>query len=192
MNAKGGFTLVELMVSLTVFSIVMTISTGTLLVLIDLNSKAQALYSATTNLSFALDSMTREMRTGYRYHCAATISSGLPLPPNTANCSNGAFVAFTREEDAVRMGYRLNTETHAIEQKVSNGNWVAITASDVYVDTFQITVANSGTLTDGTGTDRQAQPSVDVLVEGHVNNGLDTETDFLIQTHILQRRLDII
>ena len=41
---KKGFTLIELMVSLTVFSIVMVVSIGTLLIMIDSNAKAQALY----------------------------------------------------------------------------------------------------------------------------------------------------
>ena len=90
-----GFTLVELMVSLTIFSIVMMVSTGTLLVLIDVNAKAQALYSATSNLSFALDSMTREMRTGYHYYCDdSNGQTGEELPPTipggdpTRDCAN--------------------------------------------------------------------------------------------------------
>ncbi|HEU4677299.1 MAG TPA: type II secretion system protein [Candidatus Paceibacterota bacterium] len=189
---EKGFTLVELMVSLTVFSIVMTISVGTLLVLIDLNSKAQAVYSATTNLSFALDSMTREIRTGYRYYCKE--SSGNPeeaLPDSTVtnDCDAGDFVSFIREEDDVRMGYRLDEATHAIEQKESSGNWVPITADDVSVDEFSVTVDNSTTYSPGND---EEQPTADIVVKGHVNNGLDTDTDFYIQTHIVQRRLDII
>jgi len=190
-----GFSLVELMVSLTIFSIVMTVSTGTLLVLIDMNAKAQALYSATTNLSFALDSMTRQVRTGYRYYCDMSSQSSSEALPNlnvTDDCDEGNFLKFVREEDGVRMGYRLNTASRSIEQKEESGNWVSITADDVVIDTFEVTVKHPATLTGGSGPDRLLQPTVEIIVKGHVNNGLDTDTDFNIQSRILQRRLDII
>jgi prepilin-type N-terminal cleavage/methylation domain-containing protein len=187
-NAHSGFTLVELMVSLTIFSIVMTISTGTLLVLIDLNAKAQALYSATTNLSFALDSMTREMRTGYHYYCSASYSGTLSdIENDNRDCIGGEFIAFMREEDSTQMAYRLNGS--ALEVNDGSG-WMAITAEEVFVDVFSVTVNNSDSYENGGGD--QSQPTVDIVVRGYVNNGLDEATDFNIQTHVVQRRLDII
>ena len=196
---SGGFTLVELMVSLTVFSIVMTISVGTLLVLIDMNAKAQALYSATTNLSFALDSMTREIRTGYRYYCdtVATDPDNTSLPDigSVRPCTGENFISFIPEEGdgTERMGYRFNQAEGSIEQKAEGAtSWVPITADEVVVSSFEVVVKNPETLIYGIGTGRLIQPSVDVAVQGYVNNGLDSKTDFNIQTHILQRRLDII
>ncbi len=75
-NGSAGFTLIELMVSLTLFSITMLISVGTLLILIDINAKAQAMYSSTTNLAFMLDNMTREIRMGYAYNCSTVSTTG--------------------------------------------------------------------------------------------------------------------
>ncbi len=66
-----GFTLIEMIVSLAIFSLVVTMSIGSLLVLISGNQKLQGEQSVMTNLSFAIDSMTREIRTGYSYICAA-------------------------------------------------------------------------------------------------------------------------
>lgn len=199
LSKARGFSLIELMVALTLFSIVMTISIGTLLVLIDLNAKAQAVYSASTNLSFALDSIAREVRTGYQYHCANSVSAGEALPdPLTngfADCSTPGknFLTFTREVDGVRMGYRLNETEGTIEQKEDpdgsgpeeGTNWTPITADEVFIDSFQIIVDNTN-VTDNN------QPSVDMMVYGYVNNGLATSTDFYVQTHIVQRRLDIL
>ncbi len=185
-----GFTLVELMVSLTIFSIVMLISTGTLLIMIDVNAKAQALYSSTTNLSFALDNMTREIRTGYQYHCttSGTQTVSDPLASGAIDCSSGGdTMAFNRDKDTVRMGYRWNTTSKAIEQKIASGNWMQITSRDVIIDTFEIVVNNSDTIAKNGDTD---QPTVDIRVVGHVNNGLDTDTDFNIQTRIVERRFD--
>lgn len=186
----AGFTLVELMVSLTIFSIVMLISTGTLLVLINVNAKAQALYSSTTNLSFALDSMTREMRTGYYYYCSS--GGDLPNPDVKGNCttSTNALIAFMRDKDAWQVGYRFNNGR--IEQRINNPtsstgdiSWTPITSQDVTIETFSVAVANSASMTE------EKQPTIDIHVTGKVTNGLDTDTKFNIQTHIVERKLDI-
>jgi len=91
-----GFTLVEVLVSMSLFTIVVTMSMGTLLVLIDANAKQQNIQTAMTNLSFALDSMTREIRTGYSYQCggALTRDNSAVIP---RDCSAGdTTFAFTR------------------------------------------------------------------------------------------------
>ena len=68
-NQKAGFTLIEMIVSLGVFSGVITIAIGALLMLVAANDQLQGEQSVMTNLSFALDSMTREIRTGTDYYC---------------------------------------------------------------------------------------------------------------------------
>jgi prepilin-type N-terminal cleavage/methylation domain-containing protein len=70
-NPQSGFTLVEMIVSLAVFSVVITMSVGALLMLVASNSQLQKEQSVMTNLSFAIDSMTREIRTGTLYYCDA-------------------------------------------------------------------------------------------------------------------------
>lgn len=81
-----GFTLVEMIVSLALFSIVITISVGALLVLIGTNEQLQGEQTVMTNLSFALDSMTREIRTGTEYFCFRTQNQN--GPNNFVNLSN--------------------------------------------------------------------------------------------------------
>jgi prepilin-type N-terminal cleavage/methylation domain-containing protein len=66
---QSGFTLIEMIVSLALFSVVVTTSVGALLALISTNQQLQVEQSIMTNLSFALDSMTREIRTGTAYFC---------------------------------------------------------------------------------------------------------------------------
>ncbi|KXJ99089.1 MAG: hypothetical protein UZ19_OD1000511 [Parcubacteria bacterium OLB19] len=69
-NHNQGFSLIEMIVALGIFSIVVTTAVGSLIVVISNNQKLQAEQSAMTNLAFALDSMTREIRMGYAYVCA--------------------------------------------------------------------------------------------------------------------------
>lgn len=70
-SLQSGFSLVEMIVSLALFSIVVVIAIGALLALIATNKQLQGEQSVMTNLSFALDSMTREIRTGTHYFCDA-------------------------------------------------------------------------------------------------------------------------
>lgn len=69
-NSNRGFTLVELIVSLGLFAFVMSISTGAYLIMIASNRQAQAVATGINNLSYALDAMTRNIRTGYNYACS--------------------------------------------------------------------------------------------------------------------------
>ncbi len=62
-----GFTLVEVLVSMSIFAVVVTMAVGTLIVLMDANAKAQAVQSVINNTSFVLDGMVRDNRTGFYY-----------------------------------------------------------------------------------------------------------------------------
>ena len=187
-NSQTGFTLIELMVSLTVFSIVMVISVGTLLTLIDANAKAQALYMATTNLSFALDAITRDIRTGHLYHCYNRGETEPSTGYNAQNCINGGnSLAFTRDWDSTMVRYRLSAGGR-IQQNVGNsGSWEDMTSDKVVIDRFEFVVKNTDELPGN-----KKQPTIDVVVSGYVDNGLETTTDFNLQTHIVARRLDIL
>ncbi len=173
------------MVSLTIFAIVMVISIGTLLVLIDANAKAQALYQSMTNLSFAVDSMTRNIRTANTYYCGA-LPSQLPGDTQTQDCpGGGSAIAFTRERDNDRWGYRFSN--NRIEQKIESGPWIPLTSEDVYIESFTIIIDDTAGYYSGSDDE---QPRISMLIKGHVENGLDTETDFLLQTNVTQRILN--
>jgi prepilin-type N-terminal cleavage/methylation domain-containing protein len=85
-----GFTLIELIVALGVFSVVVTTAVGSVLSLINNNQKLQAEQNIMSQLSFALDTMAREMRSGYNYYCTQDNSgseqgSGSVLKDGTSN-----------------------------------------------------------------------------------------------------------
>lgn len=178
------------MVSLTIFSIVMTTSIGSLLVIIDANGKAQALYSAMTNVSFAVDSLTRNIRMGYAYYCdgLGTVGDNPDmLPTGNKDCASGATgIAFTREKDNRRVGYRYNATDDSIEQKEGNGNWLRLTSNDVVIDRFELQTNN----TNGVADNDVIQPQIRVIIEGRVNNGLDTDTPFSLQSHVTERTIN--
>jgi len=198
-NTQGGFSLVELMVSLTIFAIVMTVSIGTLLVMIDANSKAQSLYSVMTNLSFAVDNITRNIRTGNEHYCDPSVSAtgnGNALPggsPGGLDCAEGHAIAFspgTYSGGVERIGYRY-IDGKSIEQKqdmtAAPGSWINITGDEVTITAFDVVVANTDTYWGGGDME---QPEISLFIKGYVNNGLDTNTDFSLQTKVVRRILD--
>src|SRR3990167_9012172 len=74
---KKGFTLIELMVAISIFIVVMTISMGSILNVFDANRKSRSLKTVLNNLNLAVESMSKEMRFGKNYHCG---SGTLPVP----------------------------------------------------------------------------------------------------------------
>ncbi len=97
MNTRG-FTLVEMIVSLAIFSVVAVIAIGALLKVIDANKKAQSIQSSVTNLNFALESMSRDIRTGTDIECSTSIPGQMPgslgLTPSACAIGQGRFIAF--------------------------------------------------------------------------------------------------
>ncbi|MDE1975434.1 MAG: type II secretion system protein [Patescibacteria group bacterium] len=94
-SSKRGFTLVEMIVSLMIFSIVAVVALAAMVKIIDANRKAQTIQDAVTNISYALDSMSRELRTGSNYYCIADATAsvgGSAFYSNmstTNNCAGG-------------------------------------------------------------------------------------------------------
>lgn len=103
-KSEMGFTLIEMIVSLALFSVVVTISVGALLSIISANEQLQEEKSVLTNLSFAIDSMTREIRTGEHYYCGnrndkstTYMNDGTTL--NMFNDSNNLDTIFSPADD---------------------------------------------------------------------------------------------
>ena len=88
LTGERGFTLIEMIVSLGVFSVVVTTAVSAMLVLISTNQQLQSEQSVMTNLAFALDTMTREIRTGYYYYCDSEANYSSSGPNNIFNNSN--------------------------------------------------------------------------------------------------------
>ncbi|MFA6554628.1 MAG: type II secretion system protein [Candidatus Paceibacterota bacterium] len=71
---KRGFTLLEMVVSLGLFSFVAVIAVGSLVRITGLNRQAQAMQSVMNNVNYTLESISREMRYGTNYHCSTETS----------------------------------------------------------------------------------------------------------------------
>ena len=213
-HSQFGFTLVEMIVSLAVFSIVLTVSVGALLVLVATNQQLQAEQSVMTNLSFALDSMTREIRTGSGYYCeshpntngpGAIFSSGSDLDDllgdSVNDCPNGYQgnkryhgISIIEGGDSIsdtadRILYFYDTEEKKIFRKIGNGNVESIVSSGIVIEECEFVVTGTKPLSD-TGGNRTDQPVVTVFIKA-TEKGAATNKPYYLQTTITQRTLDV-
>ena len=81
--SRSAFTLVELLVAIALFSILIAIATGGFVNTLRTQREAAAMMAAQSNVSIALEQMTREIRTGYLF-CNDADVNGNPV----AACSN--------------------------------------------------------------------------------------------------------
>lgn len=180
---QKGFTLIEMIVSVGIFSVVMLVGITALLSVIDLNKKNQSLKVAVNNINLAMENMSRDIRTGTDYHCGTTGDITLPL-----DCSSGedlmAFEGVSGDDStfADQIVYRLNNGNI---QRSSNGgeDFLNITASDINITNlmFYVQGAEFG---DG------LQPRVVIIVSGSAGSG-GAAFDFNLQTTVSQRNLDL-
>lgn len=159
------------------------------MVLIDANSRAQNTQSVMVNVSYALDSMTREIRTGSDFFCGA--SDSLPTSGSTSqDCSSGATAfsfneggqSLTKSASSRRVGFRL--ASGVMERRLGNGDWTAVTSPDINLSELRF-VASGTTRLDGEA------PTVTVYLKGIAGAGDDLDAEFDIQTTVVQQLLDI-
>lgn len=184
-----GFTLIEMMVAVSIFSIVMLIGIGSLLSLVQTNKRAQAINSVMNNVSAAVESMTRTMRVGTTYHCA-TLYNDLSNLTVRQDCSGvgGVLLAFEkasgdRTNPNDQVVYRLNNKQ--LQRSLDSGvTWVALTSPDVSIDSFNFYVIGALGYPDAT------QPRILMRIKGsaQVPGGA---TSFTVQSSVVQRLLDI-
>ena len=193
-NKKSGFTLIEVMVSVTLFAIVMTMSLGAILSIIDGNKKAQAINSVANNLNFAVESMVRDIKTGYAYNCTGAI----PVPETSSNldsnnsCGNlqdniSLVSTITGQKRGVKYFLKKDDGKGRIYKVTSDNNTIEypVTSPEVDVQTLNFKVNNPPS------NDYSGQPSVFLIIKGTANVNPNEVSDFSIQTLISQRNLNL-
>lgn len=219
-SAQHGFTLVEMIVSLALFSVVVTISVGALLMLIASNEQLQDEQSVMTNLSFAIDSMTRELRTGTFYYCDSSANntgnnifnpgtnvhdgpSG--LGEDTADCStgrpsgpNGTFhgVSFQEAGDSIttnanqRILYYHERGSGRLFRRVGNQPPLPLTSTSSILITDVEFFVTGSKPLQEGSPDHLDQASVTIFIEAR-EAGNPAARPYQIQTTVTQRTLDL-
>jgi prepilin-type N-terminal cleavage/methylation domain-containing protein len=178
---KRGFSLIEIMVSLSVFIIVVTLVSSSIFYVINANSKSQNRKIAIDNVNFFLESMAKSIKFGSVYHCGG---GDITVP---ANCSSGSNTFSFLDYTGARITYH-NTTANTLT-KVVNGTSVPLNdTNDIRIENMTFRVFGASTY----GTD-YLQPQVIITIRGRVTGGnkSSTGTTFIVQTTVSQRKLDI-
>jgi prepilin-type N-terminal cleavage/methylation domain-containing protein len=186
-HTKGnkGFSLVELLIAIGIFVVVMTISLGSVVSILDAGRKSKSLKAVMTNLNFALEVMSREIKFGKNYYCGVDTTN-----PHTAtqDCTGsslapGTAITFTTS-GGVDTIYRLNGTQ--IEKSTDYGaSYMAITAPDVFVQDLKFYVFGTTVYPD------TAQPRVLLYMRGYAGTKSTSQSKFYLQTVMSQRAPDL-
>ena len=191
-NSERGFTLIEMMVAFAIFAVIMVVAVGSLLSLIKANYKAQTTKTVVNNLHFALENMSRNIRTGTGYHCGG--AGDLTTARDCTSTAENQFVFRSRDGSYVmyrlQSGAILRSKSTDIGVLTSSANFIPITAPEVQVDTLSFYVDGADRANEP-GNGNKEQPRVFILVKGSMLGKNKVPTRFDIQTLVSQRLLDI-
>jgi prepilin-type N-terminal cleavage/methylation domain-containing protein len=167
---QKGFTLIELIVAVAIFTIVMMVSMGAVFSIVNANRKSQSMNVVINNLNFAFESMIRDLRTGSDYEV------------------NGGVLTFI-DRDSRRVSYqRIPGEngTGVILKDYIETNEFAegeITDPEVRIDDLSFDLVGEGP--DG------SQLLLRIHLQGTTGNPANnTASSFNIQTLVSPRELD--
>lgn len=186
---QKGFTLVELMVSLSLFAIVMVVAIGSMLSIVDGNRKTQSLQVAMNNLNYSLENMNRYIQTGANYSSAGGSTC-------TAGSLNGSdkltfkkqFKGDVAYKDVI---YERNLHTNGnggISISIDGSVDEFITAPEIDITDLCFAVVGSGF--PGETTEDDLQPAVIISIRGTAESKEKLKSKFQIHSSAVQRDVE--
>jgi prepilin-type N-terminal cleavage/methylation domain-containing protein len=171
LHTHSGFTLIEVMVSVSIFTIIITMGIGSLLTVHRTLQKTRADQQVLDSTSYILDTMTRRLRTGYDYK---SVSQSEISFQEQDEGTGSRLIKFYTDTDPISLDNHLY-----IDQA---GAISDITPNNLKIDNFLITL--TGTIP---GPD-DGQPMVQISLAATMKN--KQESKVYVQTAVSQRLLD--
>jgi len=182
-----------MLVSVALFATIAVMALGALLSLSVADRRAEAMKSAMDNLTFALDSMSRAIRTGSTYHCGST-----GVYTTTQDCPTGSNFLTLATANGSRVYYQLDTAQDAtshcgqttlpygcIERSTDGSTWFPITSPDLVLSSTGFLFYSTGAAVAG------VQPVVLITTSGVVQITGAQQQTFRMQTAVTQRIYDL-
>lgn len=184
-NSQAGFTLVEMITAVAIFALVMVVAMGSLLNVLGANKQSQAIQTAVNNLNLAMEMMSREIRTGYNYHCGECSGS---FCSDTQDCVSGdnsiAFEPYNGNLSLYNDQVIFKLSDNQIFKSEDGGNsFLPLTSRELYLEDLTFIVVGSDAYD-------EIHPKVLITTSGYVVSGSQTKTYFNLQTTVSQRLID--
>jgi prepilin-type N-terminal cleavage/methylation domain-containing protein len=188
-SSSRGFSLVEMIVSVGIFAVVMLVATSAYFTLIALDRRARATNQVVNNLSFAMDSMVRGIRTGTGYQCRNGSPDGF------WNSTTGTCTIFSYTDTNLAAGANVVTFFRKADGTIGRCESsipCTIDANASSITDPSITVTGVTFYVRGNGTADDQQPQVLFTVKGTMPADSSGNTaDFVIEEDATQRAIDL-
>lgn len=183
-----GYTLVEMIVSIALFSIVVLIVMTTYITLISLDRQARASNQLAASLSFVVDSMARNIRTGSDYTCTDLSSPNCVRDDEIKfKDSEGDYLSYVRTADG-RIGQCTLTD---LTDTCLDAEATPLTDPKITVSRLNFYVRGVAAASGPVASDYNVQPMVSFVIQGSMRTDAGETTSFSIQTSATQRIIDI-
>jgi|SRR3989338_4355278 len=195
LRRAGGYTIIETMIAVSLFLTVILTGMGTLLNANLLHQKSQDMRSIMDNLSFIMEDMSRNLRTGYNFRCIndGNFSTSIDV---AQSCASGGAIAFENafgdsEDEDDQWVYKIESLDGGVTFNISKSvdsaaSWAQLNPSEVVIDSvsgFSVLGAEPQSV------DSQ-QPFVNIKLVGRIMYQ-DIITPFSLQTSVSQRVIDV-
>ena len=143
---QQGFTFVELMISISVFLVLLTITLSSLSMVGTLSKEVRNLQRVMENVDFIMDDIQRSARFGTEYSCLGEEDEFSNLFDSN-DCEEGVYLSFTPfdKNPWERVIYRFNETEKRIEKSIDSGaNFFPFSDSTVDIEKASFTVRGSG------------------------------------------------
>jgi Tfp pilus assembly protein PilV len=195
-KTQSGYTIIETMIAISLFIVIVMSGMGALLNANLLHQKSRDMRSILDNLSFIMEDMSRNLRTGYNYRCVYNdddlTSGNIGTPQSGSDCLGVAFEEASGNPTVSSdqwVYYLSGSAPDGFMMKSTAGalNPVQLNPDDIVIDQSSgFTVLGAEPVSEG---DTQ-QPIITITLSGKILYK-DIETPFLLRTSVSQRLIDV-
>jgi prepilin-type N-terminal cleavage/methylation domain-containing protein len=178
-NRKNGYTIIETMIAVSVFVIVVMIGMDALLNVGVIHQKSQNTRSLIDSLSFVMEDISKNLRTGTSYHCID--DNGVSSFTIPHSCPNGGTGISFKSVNGYQITYTIGS---SIDRSVAGGTLIPLTPPEIVID------PSSGFFVMGAELSDMGQPLVTVRLVGEIFYK-NVSTPFSLQTSVSQRLIDL-
>ncbi len=180
---QKGFTLVELLVAVALFTLIATFALGAVLSIFDANRRAKSMKTVVDNLNFSIEDMARTIKFGGEYYCGFSSNQGAKNDCPIGSSGGASSISVTFE--GRRIIYSWPGNNSPIRKYTDSSTiYTEITSPETRIEYVRFYVMGS---TSGDS----VQPRVLAIIKGYVGNKPTSQSIFSIQTLMSQRKLDI-
>lgn len=175
-SIRAGFTLMEVMVAVSIFTIIVTVGIGALLITHDSSRRSQSQRQGIDSLTYVLESMSRRMRTAQSWDMETGVSTSF-----TFKDQYGIIVEYNwTADDAITMKITNPIPCSTCPQPSIPDGTYDLTPQNVAIKNLVFTVFKSD----------DQQPYTQINIAGTITKS-DQVSDFSFQTSVSKRSFEM-